>query len=141
MQVRFIGFGTVEHVGVRLTVDCNRDPAGALRHFHLCGERESHDRNQIKISHDGYIIDVRGGLLRQFVDWGSSKTPQELASICLARIAERDSALKAWVEVAPQFSDCAGPLAGIPYAAKDIYETRGLATEFGSPLYAGRTGQ
>lgn len=79
--------------------------------------------------------------MRQFVDWGSSKTPQELASICLARIAERDSGLKAWVEVAPQFSDCAGPLTGIPYAAKDIYETRGLATEFGSPLYAGRKGQ
>ncbi|MGO9260433.1 MAG: amidase [Bryobacteraceae bacterium] len=34
-----------------------------------------------------------------------------------------------------------GPLAGIPFGAKDIFETRGMATEYGSPLYAGRKGE
>lgn len=64
-----------------------------------------------------------------------------MADICLARIADREPELQAWVQVAPRFADCAGSLAGIPFGAKDIYETQGLATEFGSPLYAGRKGQ
>lgn len=82
------------------------------------------------------------GMLRQFVDWLESgeKTPSELLAICLERIARRDDELRAWVEVHPQPSGD-GPLRGIPFAAKDTYETRGLATEYGSPLYAGRKGE
>jgi len=45
------------------------------------------------------------------------------------------------VEVSPQEPPRSGPLCGIPFGVKDIYETRGLATEFGSPIYAGRKGQ
>ena len=56
------------------------------------------------------------------------------------RIAELDGAIHAWVEVAPRDESGDGPLAGIPFGAKDIFETRGMATEYGSPLYAGRKG-
>ena len=34
----------------------------------------------------------------------------------------------------------AGPLDEIPFGAKDIMETRGLSTEYGSPIYKGRIG-
>ena len=33
-----------------------------------------------------------------------------------------------------------GPLAEIPFRVKDIVETKGMATEYGSPLYKGRVG-
>ncbi|NJM44370.1 MAG: GntR family transcriptional regulator, partial [Brachymonas sp.] len=45
------------------------------------------------------------------------------------------------VEVAPRPSGANGPLRGIPFGAKDIFETRGMATEYGSPIYAGRRGE
>jgi Asp-tRNA(Asn)/Glu-tRNA(Gln) amidotransferase A subunit family amidase len=59
---------------------------------------------------------------------------------CLRRIAACDGEIRAWVEVNPQPPTGNGPLRGIPFGAKDIFETRGLATEYGSPLYAGRKG-
>src|SRR5205807_2789650 len=59
---------------------------------------------------------------------------------CLARIASRDTEVRAWVEVSPQPPLGEGPLSGVPFAAKDIFETAGMATEYGSPLYAGRKG-
>ena len=33
-----------------------------------------------------------------------------------------------------------GPLAEIPFGVKDIIETKGLSTEYGSPIYKGRLG-
>ncbi|MBM3775935.1 MAG: amidase, partial [Acidobacteria bacterium] len=75
------------------------------------------------------------GLLRQFLD-----NPEGLLEVCRARIRERDPEIRAWVEVSPQPPLGPGPLDGIPFGAKDIFETRGLATEYGSPLYAGRKG-
>ena len=82
------------------------------------------------------------GMLRQFLEWrdGGEKTSAQLLDICLARIAEQEPRIQAWVQVAPQPATGAGPLAGIPFGAKDIYETRGLITAYGSPLYAGRIG-
>jgi Asp-tRNA(Asn)/Glu-tRNA(Gln) amidotransferase A subunit family amidase len=59
---------------------------------------------------------------------------------CLRRIAECEEEVRAWVEVAPQPATGDGPLRGVPFGAKDIFETRGMATEYGSPLYAGRKG-
>jgi Asp-tRNA(Asn)/Glu-tRNA(Gln) amidotransferase A subunit family amidase len=81
-------------------------------------------------------------LLRQLVAWIESgeKTPGEALDLCLRRIAERDPEVRAWVQVAPQSALAAGPLRGIPFGAKDIMETRGMATEYGSPLFAGRQG-
>ena len=59
---------------------------------------------------------------------------------CLERIRATDSSIHAWVEVAPQPSTGRGTLAGIPYGVKDIIETRGVTTAYGSPIYKGRKG-
>ena len=56
------------------------------------------------------------------------------------RIRAMDSLLHAWVQVLPQRPTGAGPLDEIPFGAKDIMETRGLSTEYGSPIYKGRIG-
>src|SRR5690242_11185386 len=84
----------------------------------------------------------RRGLLRQFVEWldAHDRAPDELLGLCLERITARDEQLRAWVQVAPQPALGNGLLNGIPFGAKDIYETLGLATEYGSPLYVGRKG-
>lgn len=85
---------------------------------------------------------LRGFLERAFAGLAAAQfTPAGLLKLCLERIREREPQVRAWVEVAPQPPTGSGPLDGIPFGAKDIFETRGLATEYGSPLYAGRTGQ
>jgi Asp-tRNA(Asn)/Glu-tRNA(Gln) amidotransferase A subunit family amidase len=82
-------------------------------------------------------------LLLQFLRWLESgeKTPQDLLALCLGRIAELDPELRAWVTVEPQPALAEGPLTGIPFGVKDIFDTSGLSTEFGSPLYRGRRGE
>jgi Asp-tRNA(Asn)/Glu-tRNA(Gln) amidotransferase A subunit family amidase len=82
------------------------------------------------------------GMLAECVEWLESgeKTAADLIALCRTRIAERDQELRAWVEVAPQDPLRSGPLDGIPFGVKDIFETRGLPTEFGSPAYCGRKG-
>ncbi|MBI3668109.1 MAG: amidase [Acidobacteria bacterium] len=81
-------------------------------------------------------------MLRQFVEWLESgeKTPQQLMALCLERIREAEPELQTWVEVSPQPALAEGPLNGIPFGVKDIFETENLATGYGSPLYAGRKG-
>lgn len=80
--------------------------------------------------------------LKEFFDrFGSaSASAGPLLEECLARIRDLDPELKAWVEVHPLPALSEGPLSGVPFAAKDIFETRELATEYGSPLYSGRKG-
>src|SRR5579871_3495416 len=56
------------------------------------------------------------------------------------RIKTADASIHAWVQVLPQKPTGKGPLLDIPFAAKDIMETQGLSTEYGSPIYKGRTG-
>jgi len=82
-------------------------------------------------------------VLRQFLEAleSGSKTPQDLLRDCLRQIGLTESEVRAWVEVSPQPFVEGEPLSGIPFAAKDIFETRGLATEYGSPLYKGRKGE
>ena len=70
----------------------------------------------------------------------SREDRRALVQACLDRIREVDASIHAWVDVQPQPIQCDGPLAGIPFGAKDIIETRGLATEWGSPIYKGRIG-
>ena len=81
-------------------------------------------------------------MLRQFTQWLESgeKAPADLLRLCQARIAECEPEVRAWVEVRPQAAAANGPLRGIPFGAKDIFETPGMATEYGSPVYAGRKG-
>jgi Asp-tRNA(Asn)/Glu-tRNA(Gln) amidotransferase A subunit family amidase len=79
-------------------------------------------------------------LLLQFLRWLESgeKTPDDLLSLCLRRIAELDPEVRAWAAVDPQPALADGPLTGIPFGVKDIFDTCGLPTELGSPLYQGR---
>lgn len=58
----------------------------------------------------------------------------------LRRISARERDILAWVVVDPRPPLGDGPLRGIPFGVKDIYETKDMLTEYGSPLYAGRVG-
>src|SRR5580692_7043454 len=68
-------------------------------------------------------------------------TAPALAEMCRRRIAERDAEVLAWAALAAHPRPAEGPLLGLPYGAKDIFETRDLPTSYGSPLYAGRRGR
>jgi len=59
---------------------------------------------------------------------------------CADRIRSLDASIRAWVHVSPQRPTGSGSLSEIPFGVKDIIETRGLATEYGSPIYKGRIG-
>jgi Asp-tRNA(Asn)/Glu-tRNA(Gln) amidotransferase A subunit family amidase len=59
----------------------------------------------------------------------------------MRRYQETEPTIHAWVEVNPQPPTGSGPLDGIPFGVKDIFETAGLATEYGSAVYAGRKGE
>src|SRR6202165_320021 len=65
--------------------------------------------------------------------------PRGLAA-CLERIRIMDPSIHAWVQVLPQKPTGTGDLSEIPFGVKDIIETQGLATEYGSPVYKGRVG-
>jgi Asp-tRNA(Asn)/Glu-tRNA(Gln) amidotransferase A subunit family amidase len=75
-------------------------------------------------------------------EWVSA--PFEARARALARcsdvIASRDHEIRAWVTVSPQPHIDEGSLLSVPFGAKDIMETRGLPTEYGSALYSGRIG-
>jgi Asp-tRNA(Asn)/Glu-tRNA(Gln) amidotransferase A subunit family amidase len=76
---------------------------------------------------------------------------EDLARACLARIAERDPAVKAWVAVDAERAiakarECdklqaahgpLGPLHGLPVGIKDMIDTADLPTTNNSPLYQG----
>jgi Asp-tRNA(Asn)/Glu-tRNA(Gln) amidotransferase A subunit family amidase len=80
--------------------------------------------------------------LETFTQWlNASPHEREMAlQACLDRIQSMEPSIHAWVQVSPQKPTGNGKLAGIPFGAKDIIETRGLATEYGSPVYKGRIG-
>jgi Asp-tRNA(Asn)/Glu-tRNA(Gln) amidotransferase A subunit family amidase len=80
--------------------------------------------------------------LRTLSDWlrAGPKARQGGVEACLERIRATDGSIHAWVQVAPQAATGMGKLAGIPFGAKDNMETPGLSTEYGSPVYKGRTG-
>ena len=72
---------------------------------------------------------------------------------CLARIDEVDGKIEAWAFLDREHAlrqakaaddrrkrgDPIGPLHGVPLGIKDIFDTSDYPTEFGSPLWAGRT--
>jgi len=80
--------------------------------------------------------------LETLTQWlNASPQERELAlQSCLDRIQAMDPSIHAWVQVMPEKPTGNGKLAGIPFGAKDIIETQGLATEYGSPIYKGRIG-
>ena len=80
--------------------------------------------------------------LETFTQWlnASHRMRKQALQRCLDRIREMDSAIQAWVQISPQRPTGRGRLSEIPFGVKDIIETRGLATEYGSPIYKGRIG-
>ena len=66
---------------------------------------------------------------------------------CLDRIEERDGATLCFVSLRAEEAlaearerdagPALGPLHGVPFAVKDIFDTEDLPTEFNSPLYQG----
>src|SRR6266581_7209790 len=81
-------------------------------------------------------------ILETLTQWfDASRRTRELAlQPCLDRIRDLDPSIHAWVQVLPQRPTGNGKLSEIPFGVKDIIETRGLATEYGSPIYKGRIG-
>src|SRR6185295_12733205 len=80
--------------------------------------------------------------LDTFSQWANASRRVREAALppCLERIRAMDESIHAWVQVSPQKATGSGMLSDIPFAVKDIIETRGLATEYGSPIYKGRIG-
>jgi Asp-tRNA(Asn)/Glu-tRNA(Gln) amidotransferase A subunit family amidase len=78
---------------------------------------------------------------------------EELVEACLARVRKVDPEVQAWAFLDPEHALAqaraaddwrrqggpTGPLHGVPVGLKDIVDTADMPTEFGSPLYAGRT--
>ena len=80
--------------------------------------------------------------LETLTQWlnASRETRERALQSCLNRIQEMEPSIHAWVQVLPQRPTGDGKLSEIPFGVKDIIETRGLATEYGSPIYKGRIG-
>jgi len=77
-----------------------------------------------------------------FSQWlnASPKTRELALQPLLERIRAADVSIHAWVQIQPEPPTGSGPLTGIPLGIKDVIETKGLATEYGSPVYKGRIG-
>lgn len=80
--------------------------------------------------------------LRQRID-DAARGQGRAALESLARIEEVDADIRAMTAVIGRDEAIAaagaarGPLAGLPVAVKDIFDTAGLATNYGSPIYEG----
>ena len=80
-------------------------------------------------------------------------TSEQLVDACLTRIRDIDPRVEAWAFLDPDYAleqarsadqrrlsgQPIGPLHGVPVAIKDIFDTADMPTEYGSPIYAGRT--
>ena len=66
-----------------------------------------------------------------------AKTREAALASCLDRIRAVDADIRAWVQVLAQSPSGKGKLLGIPFGVKDMIETKGLATEYDSPIYKG----
>ena len=90
----------------------------------------------------GTAAPVESSRLETFSDWINADRTARKRGLeqCLQRIHELEPSIHAWVVVQPERPTGDGPLAEIPFGVKDIVETKGMATEYGSPLYKGRLG-
>ncbi len=75
--------------------------------------------------------------------------PRQLTESCLSRISDREDEVGAWINlnedyINAQLSDLEkrdkrdwGPLYGLPIGVKDLFDTIGLETAYGSEIYSG----
>lgn len=78
---------------------------------------------------------------------GGALTAEQAVQRCLERIEERDGATHSFVSLRVDEAlaearerdaePATGPLHGVPFAVKDIFNTQDLPTEFNSPMYRG----
>jgi Asp-tRNA(Asn)/Glu-tRNA(Gln) amidotransferase A subunit family amidase len=75
-------------------------------------------------------VSAQSPRLETFSQWRNASVADRQRALqgCLDRIAALDATIHAWVQVAPQRPTGNGTLSEIPFAAKDIIETRGLST-------------
>ncbi len=76
----------------------------------------------------------------------------DLVAACLERIAEREPVIRAWAFLDADYARgeaaradreqragvTLGPLHGVPIGVKDVFDTRDMPTENGTPIHAGR---
>jgi Asp-tRNA(Asn)/Glu-tRNA(Gln) amidotransferase A subunit family amidase len=105
---------------------------------------KSIDRRTFLLANAAVVAGVVGQdrRLETFTQWLAASRGARDAALqpAVERIRELDREIQAWVQVSPEPPTGEGPLGGIPFAVKDIIETKGLATEYGSPIYKGRIG-
>jgi Asp-tRNA(Asn)/Glu-tRNA(Gln) amidotransferase A subunit family amidase len=87
-------------------------------------------------------VSAQNSRLETFTQWlaASRRAREDALQPCVDRIRSLDGGIKAWVQVLPQNPTGTGALSGVPFGVKDIIETQGLATEYGSAIYKGRIG-
>src|SRR3984893_2407367 len=78
---------------------------------------------------------------------GGELTAEAIVRSCLDRIAEREPVIRAWTHLAAEAAlaaavasdrkSPAGPLRGVPFGIKDIFDTADMPTGYGSPIYTG----
>ena len=100
------------------------------------------DRRTILVGAFAAVIRAGAPGLETFTQWVSASRSARQAGLqtCLDRIRTMDPAIQAWVQVRPERPTGNGTLSEIPVGVKDIIETKGLSTEYGSPVYKGRIG-
>lgn len=86
------------------------------------------------------VVDITKGLA------GKVFSARDVVQACLERIRLREPHLGAWVhfdgaaakrQAARVVAGSRLPLAGVPFGAKDVFDSAGMPTEMGSRLYAG----
>lgn len=90
----------------------------------------------------GATAEEQSPRLETFTQWldATVSMREQALPVCLERIRRMDQSIHAWVQVQPEKPTGNGKLSGIPFGVKDIIETRGLSTAYGSPVYKGRIG-
>jgi Asp-tRNA(Asn)/Glu-tRNA(Gln) amidotransferase A subunit family amidase len=80
--------------------------------------------------------------LETLSDWLRAPAPLREPAVAqlVERVRELDGRIHAWAAIAPQAPLGDGPLFGIPVGVKDVFETAGVLTEYGSEIYRGRVG-